>query len=138
MELYSRLFPDSKSMVVKDTTYAVRPDAMRDKATVSMVKEWTINGYADDNALVRLTELNSREGLSRIFEQVKQVTGDESMDPSLPSRNLSVNLLVSENKRYKPEGAKSNDTRFPIVFSLKISQRISAEDPIAIPTAAAP
>jgi hypothetical protein len=138
MELYSRLFPDTTSIVIKDATYVVRPDAMRDKATVSIEREWTINGFANDDAIARLTEINSREGLSKVFQQVMTITGDDSMNPAVPTRNLSVNLLVSENKRYSPERGTTTESRFPILFSLTISQRISAEDPLAIPTTAAP
>jgi hypothetical protein len=138
MELYSRLFPDTKSIVIKDANYVVRPDAMRDKATVSIEREWVINGFANDNAIARLTEINSREGLNKVFQEVMTITGDDSMNPAVPTRNLSVNLLVSENKRYSPERGTTTESRFPILFSLTISQRISAEDPLAIPTTAAP
>lgn len=138
MELYSRLFPDSEKIVVGDAGYVVRPDAIRDKATVSIVKEWNIKGFASDDAIARLTEINSREGISKVFQEVRDATGDEAMDPSLPTRHLTVDLQVSENPRHKPEAANSHETRLPIMFTLKISQRIAAEDPLAIPTAAAP
>ncbi len=138
MELYSRLFPDIRAIMVQDTAYTVRPDAMRDKATVSFVKEWAINGFANDDARARLTEINSREGIKKVFRNVMDITGDESMNPDLPTRNLSVNLLVSENKKFDIKKGTTPESRFPVVFRLTISQRIAAEDPLAFPTAAAP
>ena len=75
--------------------------------------------------------------MSKVFDEVSEITGDDSLRADLPSRSMVVNLQVSENKRYDPESGKL-ENKFPFMFKLTITQRISHEDPIAIPINAAP
>jgi|GEM_PF-815200 len=138
MELIVRIFPDPSAVTVTEITHTARPEAVRDLAKISIVKDWTITGYANDNALDQLTALNTREGINAAFKNASEVTGDSSLIPDLPSRNLVVNLLASENKRYDPEKGIGPAYQFPFQFTLTISQRLSTDDPLAIPAAAAP
>ena len=138
MELLSRLFPNPSAIVITNASHEVRPDAVRDQEKVSIVKDWKISGFANDAALDHLTAINTREGIRNVFNNVFEITGDESMNPDLPTRNLVVNLLASENKRFDPEKGTSTESQFPFIFNLTIKQGISAEDPLAIPTSAAP
>lgn len=138
MELLNQLFPNPKSVVLSETNHTVRPEVLRDQQRASLVKEWVINGFVNDEALEHLTVINTREGISKIFNSVYRTTGDESLRTDLDSRNLMVNLVASENKRYNPESGTTVDSQFPFVFNLTVTQQISAEDPIAVPTSAAP
>jgi len=72
-----------------------------------------------------------------VFDAVYKLTGDESLRTDLDSRSLVVNLLASENKRYDSKLGHKVENNFPFMFNLIITQRISTEDPIAIPTVAA-
>ena len=137
MELFNQLCPNANSMVIQQALYTVRPDAIRDQANVSMVREWTVHGLANRDALDGLQRINSREGVRELFKHISDLTGDTSMDPDAASRHLNVNLLLSENKRYDPKKGTTAVSRFPVVFSLTISQRIPLDDPLAIPAAAA-
>ncbi len=58
------------------------------------------------------------------------------MRTDVDTRNLVVNLVASENKRYDPEKEGSAETQFPFQFDLTITQRITQDDEIAIPTVA--
>ena len=137
MELMNQLFPNPASVVLSEAVHTVRPEVTREQAKASVTKEWTISGLVNGEALEHLTVINTTEGMNRVFESVYKLTGDESLRTDLPTRSLVVNLLASENKRYKESGTKPSE-RFPFVFNLTVTQRISAEDPIAIPTIAAP
>jgi hypothetical protein len=137
MELMNQLFPNPASVVLSEAVHTVRPEITREQAKASVTKEWTISGLVNGEALEHLTVINTTEGMNRVFESVYKLTGDESLRTDLPTRSLVVNLLASENKRYKESGTKPSE-RFPFVFNLTVTQRISAEDPIAIPTIAAP
>jgi hypothetical protein len=137
MELVNQLFPNPDRVVLSDIRHTVRPEVARDQSKASLVKEWTISGLVDDENLERLTELNTAEGISGEFDAVYQLTGDESFRTDLESRSLEVNLLASENRRYDPKRGGKPEDNFPFMFNLTITQQISNEDPIAIPTVAA-
>lgn len=138
MELMNQLFPNPDSVVLSEAGHTVRPEVIREQANASVVKEWTISGLVNDEALEHLTVINTTEGMSKVFDAVYKLTGDESLRTDLPSRTLVVNLLASENKRYAPETGTQPEQKFPFMFNLTVSQRISSEDPIAVPTIAAP
>jgi len=138
MELFSRMFPNPKAIVITQANHTVRPEAARDQKKVSLLKDWTINGFANDAALDHLTAINTREGIRNVFRNVYELTADESMNPDVPTRNLVVNLLASENKRFDPDKGTTAESQFPFIFSLTISQRIESNDPLAIPTTVAP
>lgn len=137
MELLNRLFPNPGAVVVTELNHTVRPETMRDQKNASLVKEWRLNGYANEDALKHLTTINTREGINEVFKGVHEVTGDASLDPTHDTRNLVVDLKASENKRYKPDAPESLDSQFPFQFNLTISQRFTADDELAIPTSAA-
>ncbi len=138
MELMNQLFPNPNSVVLSDAKHTVRPELAQGQTRASLVKDWAINGYVNDEALEHLTVINTKEGINRVFQSVYELTGDESLRTDLESRSLVVNLLASENKRYKPNSGSDSAFQFPFVFNLTVSQRIASEDPLAIPTSAAP
>ena len=137
MELLSGIFPDPREALLSEINHTVRPDVAKGDRMASVVKEWRITGYVKDRALDHLTVINTREGINKIFEEAYRHTGDESLRADLPSRNLVVNLLASENKRFDPEKGESMMTQYPFIFNLTITQRFAADDPLAIPTIAA-
>ncbi|NNM28405.1 MAG: hypothetical protein HKO57_02725, partial [Akkermansiaceae bacterium] len=105
----------------------------------SLVKEWRLKGFSNEEALKHLTAINTRDGIEAIFKATQEVTGDAALDPTPDTRTVVVNLVASENKRYRPDSEDTSyESQFPFQFDLTISQRFSAEDPLAIPTAAAP
>ncbi len=139
MELVNQLFPDPESVILSDANHRVRPELADDKdKKAGVVKEWIISGVSNTEAINHLTTIGTTEGMSKVFQAVCKHTGDESLRMDLPSRSLLVNLLTTENKRYKPVGGSKPEERLPHNFRLTITQRITAEDPIAIPVLAAP
>jgi len=139
MELVNQLFPDPESVILSDTSHRVRPELASEKdKNAGVVKEWIISGISTTEAINHLTMIGTTEGMSKVFQNVCNHTGDESLRMDLPSRSLLVNLLTTENKRYKPVGGKKPEESLPHNFRLTITQRITAEDPIAIPVLAAP
>jgi len=136
MELLNRLFPNPRWVMLTDSNYTNRPENIPRQKTLGMIKEWTVKGYATDDALGHLNKLNTREGIREVFDGVYKVTGAEPMRTDLDTRNLVVNLVASENRRYAPEKPGGPETQFPFQFDLTITQRITQDDDIAIPTVA--
>ncbi len=137
MELLNRVFPNPKAVLLSEVNHTVRPDATKAEQNASLIKEWRITGYVNDEALDHLTIINTREGINKVFAEACRHTGDESLRPDLPSRNLVVNLLASENKGYDPQNGELMSSQFPFIFNLTITQRLSSEDPLAVPVLAA-
>ena len=138
MELINQLFPDPESVILSEASHRVRPEVAQNKdPSAGVVKDWTISGFSNTDALNHLTVISTTEGMGKVFESIREQTGNESFRTDLGSRTLLVNLLTSENKRFKPLIGRKPEERFAHNFRLTITQRITAEDPIAIPITAA-
>ena len=95
-----------------------------------------VGGLAREEALERLAALNTRDGISAVFNEVAQVTGNEAYRADLPSRSLIVNVRTLENTSYKPgpedEMNALDEATYPFSFDLTITQRFESADPMAV------
>ncbi|NQX00688.1 hypothetical protein HQ447_08495 [bacterium] len=144
MESLSRLFPENRGMLVKSYSHAAKPENAPTKGntTVGFVKEWKITGYARDEALDYLNNINTREGISAHFSEVARITGNESFNPAVGTRSLVVNVRTQENGGYKPippeEARDADESTYPFTFDLTLTQRFEATDPMALTISKAP
>ena len=127
---------------MKSFWHSVQPENVPGQAQVGFVKEWRIQGMAREEALERLADLNTREGITLVFNEVAKVTGNDSFRNDLPSRSIVVNVRTLENAGYKPippeEADQSDESSYPFMFDLNITQRFEAADPMAINVSKAP
>ncbi len=142
MELLSSMFPERSGFLIKTFTHGLRTDSAPGQAKVGFTKEWKITGLAREEALERLAALNTRDGISAVFNEVAQVTGNEAYRADLPSRSLIVNVRTLENTSYKPgpedEMNALDEATYPFSFDLTITQRFESADPMAVIAAKAP
>ncbi|MEM1085051.1 MAG: hypothetical protein AAGI48_13145 [Verrucomicrobiota bacterium] len=142
MELLARLFPDKSGFLVKGFSHTANPETLPGQAQAGFVKEWRISGLAREEALERLADLNTREGISSAFTEISRVTGNQSYRTDLPSRSVVVNVKTLEHAAYKPappeEMVAADETTYPFMFDLTITQRFEAADPMAINVSKAP
>lgn len=142
MELLGALFPDKSGFLTKTFSHTVRPDSAPGQAKVGFVREWKITGLAREEALERLAILNSRDGISAIFNGVASMTGNASFRTDLPSRSLVVNVRTLENSNYRPapidESSRLDESTYPYSFDLSIQQRFESSDTMAVTSAKAP
>lgn len=142
MELLGGLFPDNSGFLVKSFTHAIRTDSAPGQAKVGFVREWKITGLAREEALERLSILNTRDGMSSIFNGVATVTGNTSFRTDLPNRSLVVNVRTLENGGYRPgpidDSVRLDESTYPFSFELSIQQRFESSDPMALTSAKAP
>jgi hypothetical protein len=142
MESFSRMFQETGGMLVKSYNHSAKPENTPGKATVGLVKEWKMTGYARDEALDYLNTLNTREGISAHFSEIARITGNISFNPHIGNRNLVVNVRTQENSSYKPvpleEASLTDTSTYPFTFDLTITQRFEANDPLAITVSKAP
>jgi hypothetical protein len=142
MELLGTLFPEKSGFLVKTFNHAVRPEALPGQAKAGFIREWKITGLAREEALEQLAVLNTRDGISSVFKQVAETTGNASFKTDLPSRSLVVNVRTLENSIYRPgpvdDAASLDDSSYPFSFDLTITQRFESSDQLAVIVAKAP
>jgi hypothetical protein len=142
MESLSQMFPENGGMLVKTYTHSSKPDATPGQVKVGFIKEWRITGCARDEALDYLNNLNTREGISEHFSEIAKITGNQSYNPTIGNRSISVNMRTQENGMFKPlppeETVLADESTYPFTFELTITQRFEATDPMAINVPKAP
>ncbi len=142
MELLGALFPEKSGFLVKTFYHTVRPQALPGQAKAGFIREWKITGLAREEALEQLAILNTRDGISEIFNEVADATGNASFRTDQPSRSLVVNVRTLENSGYRPgpldEAANLDDSSYPFSFDLMITQRFESSDQLAVILAKAP
>ena len=142
MELVSRLFPAKSGILLKKFSHNVRPDTAPGQKNVGFIKEWQLSGMAREEAVSYLNSLNSSDGISSKFAEVAELTGDTSYDPTPKTRSIVVNLRTQENSNFRQLPAENIDNfdenTYSVTFSISITQRFEATDPLAIPTTKAP
>jgi hypothetical protein len=142
MEMLVRFFPERSGFLVKTFQHSVNPENVPGQAKTGFVKQWRINGLAREEALEKLADLNTREGITAAFAEIARVTGNQSFRTDLTSRSLVVNIKTLENSAYKPmppeEITMEAEETYPFLFDLTITQRFESDDPLAITSYAAP
>lgn len=142
MEMLARLFPDRSGFLAKSFTHSIAPESTPGQTQIGFVREWKITGAAREEALERLADLNTREGINSVLTEVAQITGNSSYRTDLPSRSVVVNVRTVENSSFKPVPpeamAPGDESTYPFLFDLTITQRFEAADPMALNVAPAP
>lgn len=137
MELLARLLPLDGSVQFSNASHEVTPNEKEKKSyrgDLGMVKNWKIEGFANDQGTKLLGELESPVGMGEVFEETKQATANSSLELSSPSRSLTVKLDLSENARFRNQSPPRSEESYPYQFTLNITQRIENSDPLAIPS----
>lgn len=146
MESLARMFPENGGMLVKTYGYSAKPEASVAKAgaqsNAGFSKEWKITGFARDEALEYLNNINTREGISAHFNEIARITGNSAYNASTGNRSIVVNVRTQENSGFKPvpleETSNADESTYPFTFDLTITQRFEATDPLAIIVTKAP
>jgi hypothetical protein len=142
MELLTVLFPENGGFLVKNFTHSVRTVTTPGQAMAGFVKEWKITGLAREEALERLSILNTRDGISAVFNEVADATGNDAFRTTLGNRTLVVNVRTLENSGYKPGPVEElsilDEGTYPFSYDLTITQRFESSDPMALKASAAP
>lgn len=146
MESLARMFPENGAMLVKTYSYSAKPEAAIAQAgaqpKAGFSKEWKITGFARDEAMEYLNNINTREGISAHFNEIARITGNSAYSASTGNRSIVVNVRTQENSGFKPvppdETSNADDSTYPFTFDLTITQRFEATDPLAILVSKAP
>ncbi len=142
MEHLVRMFPEDSGVKVNTFQYSAQPEADRRQANTGFIREWRISGLARGPGERLLSQLNTSEGIASHFADFARLTGNEAYRTDEATRHLSVRLSTQENRRFSPPTAQQiatmAESAYPFTFTLTITQRFAADDPLAIRNAAAP
>jgi hypothetical protein len=142
MEMLARFFPERSGFLVRTFNHSANPENVAGQAKLGFVKQWRINGLAREDSLEKLADLNTREGISAAFTEIARVTGNQAFRSDLPTRSIIVNIKTLENAGYKPkppeEMIMTDESTYPFLFDLTITQRFEADDPLAVSSSTTP
>lgn len=142
MEMLARFFPERSGFLVRTFSHSANPENVPGQAKLGFVKQWRINGLAREDSLEKLADLNTREGISAAFTEIARVTGNQAFRTDLPTRSIIVNIKTLENAGYKPkppeEVTMTDESTYPFLFDLTITQRFEADDPLAVSSSTTP
>ncbi|MCH7227147.1 hypothetical protein [Haloferula sp. A504] len=142
MEMLARFFPERSGFLVRTFHHSANPENVPGQAKLGFVKQWRINGLAREDSLEKLADLNTREGISAAFTEIARVTGNQAFRTDLPTRSIIVNIKTLENAGYKPkppeEVIMTDESSYPFLFDLTITQRFEADDPLAVSSSTTP
>ncbi len=142
MELLSIMFPEKGGFFVKGFNHTAKPESSPGQAKSGIVREWKITGLAREESLEQLALLNTRDGISAVFDEVARQTGNPAFRSDLPTRSLVVNVRTLENPSYRPgpldPSSSFDESTYPFSFDLTITQRFTNSDELAVISAKAP
>ncbi len=129
LELAINLFPLDQSVQFNSVNYQSESEAAANAQTAGIIRTWTIEGLASEKMTDTLVQLNSQEGIEKVFELVKEKTGATAFDLAQSTRNVLVNMDLEENSAT----ASGSSQGYEYKFNLKITQRIEAGDSLSLP-----
>ena len=142
MEFFARLFPKDSNTLIKEMSYSCKADSAQGQAKAGFIKYWNVSGFARDEAIAYLNQLNTRDGINKHFNFMAELTGSEVYRTDIGNRNITVNVRTRENSMFRPipleEAVMQDTSTYPFTFDLTIEQRFEADDPLAINVRKAP
>jgi hypothetical protein len=142
MELLARLASKDRGLLIRSSTHTAKPDSASGVGRVGMIREWKISGFARDEAVQFLNQLNTRDGTDAFFAEIAQSTENGSYRPRYGNRNITMNMRTNENSSFKLESLEqaliTDESSYPFTFDLTITQRFESTDPMAINVTKAP
>ncbi len=136
MEFIARLIPEGAGIRTREIVHTIRPAATPGQSTVGFIKEWSVSGFVRAEGMEYLQSLNSREGLHSLFNNVADTIGDDSFRINLGNRSVVANVRTRENSSFRQRPAHDiinlDDSTYPLIFDLTITQRFETTDPLAL------
>lgn len=132
MELVSQMTPNDGSVILKDVKHRVNQKSEAKSSKIGFQKEWVINGYTNDQGLMHLEKMSTRDGIKRVFETVARRTGSQAYLPEVGQRDITVDLKQRPNPTYNTVAPKQKTDRFRLSFTMTIAQTFPGNDELAL------
>ncbi len=142
MEVLAQLASENRGLLIRTFSHIAKPDTGSGQSRAGMVREWKISGFARDESIPFLSNLNTREGAEAFFKSIADTTDNSSYRPGQGNRNITLNLRTVENSSFKlaslEQSLLTDESSYPFTFDMTITQRFESNDPMALNVTAAP
>jgi len=125
MHIAQEGFTFTKGVQLSTVEYQTAPLFAEKSKTVGLQRNWNIRGKATPDGRIYLDQLNTTEGVTKLFDQLAQLPKAESFQTDVDSRNLVINTQVELNSR-------PGKNPFVYDFSAQITQRLETTDTLAL------
>lgn len=132
LELVARITPTDGSVILKNFKHDVKLKKEGGGSESGFSRDWVITGYASDLGIEQLEKHCTSDGIKKLFLDVAQCTENAAYLPDVGQRDITVSLAPRFNPMYNRFNTLNAGSAFERVFTLTISQNISADDEIAL------
>lgn len=135
LELVARITPTDGSVVLKNVKHDLKLKREVNSSDSGFSKDWVITGYATDHGIEQLEKHCTSDGVRKLFLDVAQCTESAAYLPDVGQRDITVSLAPRSNPMYNKYNKYNNlnaGSAFERIFTLTISQNITADDEMAL------
>lgn len=132
LELVSLITPADGSVSLKSVKHNITLRKDANSAKNGFSKNWVIIGYANELGIEHLEKHCTSDGINKLFLRVAQSTENAAYLPELGQRDITVSLAPRFNPSYNNFSRENAGSEFQRMFTLTITQNITADDAMAL------
>jgi hypothetical protein len=134
LELVARMTPTDGSVILKTVKHDVQLKKESNSPQSGFSKGWVITGFASERGIEHLEKHCTSDGINKLFLDVALSTENAVYLPDTGHRDITVSLAPRSNPSFNRFNSQNAGSSFERVFTLTISQNVTADDEMALST----
>ena len=134
LELVARMTPTDGSVILKRVKHDVQLKKESNSPQSGFSKGWVITGFASERGIEHLEKHCTSDGINKLFLDVALSTENAVYLPDTGHRDITVSLAPRSNPSFNRFNSQNAGSSFERVFTLTISQNVTADDEMALST----
>ena len=134
LELVARMTPTDGSVILKTVKHDVQLKKESKSPQSGFSKEWVVTGFASERGIEHLEKHCTSDGINKLFHDVALSTENAVYLPDTGHRDITVSLAPRSNPSFNRFNSQNAGSSFERVFTLTISQNVTADDEMALST----
>ena len=134
LELVARMIPVDGSVILKTVKHDVQLKKESNSSQSGFSKGWVITGFASELGIEHLEKHCTSDGINKLFLDVALSTENAVYLPEAGHRDITVSLVPRSNPSFNKFNSQNAGNSFERVFTLTISQNVTADDEMALST----
>lgn len=134
LELVARMTPADGSVILKTVKHDVQLKKESNSPQSGFSKGWVITGFASERGIEHLEKHCTSDGINKLFLDVALSTENAVYLPDTGHRDITVSLVPRSNPSFNRFNSQNAGSSFERVFTLTISQNVTADDEMALST----
>ncbi|MEM6277918.1 MAG: hypothetical protein AAF733_00465 [Verrucomicrobiota bacterium] len=137
LETLLSIFPESSGIILSNASYTAGSLNADDKESVGMQRSWKVSGYANPEIATQLSTLGSRTRVTGMLNEIADELNAPYLKVEGDTRQLQVSLAQRQGTMPSSRDFPTRVARhFRSAFELRIEQKMTHEDELAINTTA--